>query len=146
MVWEKNKVKLLGITKHNELKFDSHISNICLKANKNLSVLCRIKNTLKFQQQMILFKSSFETQFKCCPLIWRFCCRSAIYKISKLHERALRLVYDDYNSKFQRFLIKDGSFTIHHQNIQTLAIEIFEINNGFSQIVFSFFLFPNSKN
>ena len=93
---------------------------------------------------MILFKSSFEIQFKCCPLVWRFCCRSAIYKISKLHERALRLVYDDYNSKFQSFLIKDGSFTIHHQNIQTLAIEIFEIHNGFSQIffLFSYFQIP----
>ena len=29
MVWEENKVKLLGITIDNEVKFDSHILNIC---------------------------------------------------------------------------------------------------------------------
>ena len=34
MVWEENKVKLLRKTRYNELIFDSHILNICLKANK----------------------------------------------------------------------------------------------------------------
>ena len=30
----------------------------------------------------------------------------------------------------------DSSFIIHHQNIQTLEIEIFKIHHGFSQISF----------
>ena len=30
--------------------------------------------------------------------------------------------------------IKDGSFTIHHQNIQTLTMKIFKIHNGFLQV------------
>ena len=60
----------------------------------------------------------FETQFKYCPLIWMFFIRSANNKIDKLHERALRIVYDDYNSKFEELLTKDSSFAIHHQNIR----------------------------
>ena len=40
--------------------------------------------------------------------------RSANSKINKLHEIALRIVYDDYNSKFEELLTKDSSFTIHH--------------------------------
>ena len=48
MAWEENKVKFLGTDK--ELKFDSHVLNICLKVNENLSVLCRLKNILTFQQ------------------------------------------------------------------------------------------------
>ena len=43
MVWEENKVILLGITIDNELIFDSHALNICSKANKKLSVSCRLK-------------------------------------------------------------------------------------------------------
>ena len=35
MVWEENKVKLLGITIDNELIFDSHILNIYSKAKEN---------------------------------------------------------------------------------------------------------------
>ena len=53
MVWEENKIRLLAITIENELKFDSHISNICLKANKKLNVSCKLKNILTFQQQRI---------------------------------------------------------------------------------------------
>ena len=34
MVWGENEVKLLGVAIDNELKFDSHISNMYLKANK----------------------------------------------------------------------------------------------------------------
>ena len=33
-IWESNKVKLLGVTINNKLKFDSHIANICFKANQ----------------------------------------------------------------------------------------------------------------
>ena len=60
MVREENEAKLLGITKENELKFDSHISNICSKANKKLTILCRLKNILTFQQQSILFKDTLK--------------------------------------------------------------------------------------
>ena len=35
-----------------------------------------------------------------------FCSRSSNNKINKLHERALRIVYDDYNSKFEELLTK----------------------------------------
>ena len=66
MVWEENKIKLLGITIDNELKFHSHIFYMCSKDNKKLNVLCKLKNTLTFQQRRILFKSFFEAQFKYC--------------------------------------------------------------------------------
>ena len=62
-----------------------------------------------------------------------FCSRSSNNKINKLHERALRIVYDDYNSKLST---KDGSFTIHHKNIQTLVKEMFKTHHGFSQVSF----------
>ena len=88
----------------------------------SLGILFRIKNILIFQQRKILFKSFFAAQFKYRPLIWMFCSRSANSKINKLHKKALGIVYDDYNSTFEELLMKDGSFTIHHQNIQTLAI------------------------
>ena len=40
-------------------------------------------------------------------------------------ERALRLIYNDYESTIENLLTNDGSFTVHHYNIQTLAIKIY---------------------
>ena len=48
-------------------------------------------------------------------------------KINTLHERALRVAYNDNITPFENLLIKDKFFTIHHQNIQSLAIEIYII-------------------
>ena len=55
--------------------------------------------------------------------------RSCHNKINKLHERALRLVYDDYESSFDILRNKNKSFSIHYQNIQKLIIEVYKSLN-----------------
>ena len=47
--------------------------------------------------------------------------------INRIHERALRIVYQDHNSTFEEILAKDGSFKIHDRNLQRLLIEIFKV-------------------
>ena len=41
-IWESNEVKLLGVTIDNKLKLNTHIANICFKANQKLNVLSRL--------------------------------------------------------------------------------------------------------
>ena len=66
-----------------------------------------------------------------------FCSRNSNKKINRLHERALRLVYDDYSSSFEKLLERDYSFTIHHQNIQSMLIELYEsLNKAFAEKFF----------
>ena len=49
-----------------------------------------------------------------------------INKYGRIHERALRIVYDDDVSTFHQLLAMDKFFCIHHQNIQRLIIEIYK--------------------
>ena len=106
-------VKLLGLTIDRKLKFDEQLSNVCLKANKELSALTRIKKHLDFRKILILFKGLFEAQFNYCPLTWMFYSKSTIRRINHLHERALRFIFDNDALFFERLLEKDGSLNIH---------------------------------
>ena len=88
--WETGTVKLLRRTIDNELKFDEHIKHVCLKANRKLSALMRIRRFLEFNKTRMLFKGYFESQFKYCPLKWMCYSRNTNNKIRLLHERCLR--------------------------------------------------------
>ena len=73
--------------------------------------------------------------------------RKSNNKINLLHERSLRMIYNDQISSFQEFLEKDNSFTVHHFNIQSLAIVMFEfINNIAATIIGDLFTTYHSYN
>ena len=77
-------------------------------------------------------KSFIQSQFRYCPLVWMFHSRNLNNRINKIHERSLRLVYNDNVSSFNELLNTDKSVTIHERNLQELAIEIFKVLNGLS--------------
>ena len=81
---------------------------------------------LSFNKRRTLFKAFLESQFKYCPIAWIFHSRLTNNKINKLHERALRIFYDDDILTFDQLLAMDKSFCIYHQNIQRLLIEIYK--------------------
>ena len=55
--------------------------------------------------------------------------QTANNRISKFQERALRLAHNDNTSPFYELLQKDNSFTIHHRNIQKLALEMYRVKH-----------------
>ena len=77
-------------------------------------------------------KAFIISQFNYAPLTWMFHSRTLNNKINRLHERSLRLVYNEDNLTFQELLDLDDSMTIHHRNIQKLAIEMFKIKKNLS--------------
>ena len=80
----------------------------------------------------MFFKAFIESQFNNYPLIWMLHSRTMNNKINRLHERSLRIVYSDQSSTFEELLERDKTFSIHHKNIQSLAIEIYKFVNGLS--------------
>ena len=65
-----------------------------------------------------------------------FYSRSTNRRINHFHERALSLIYGDYELTFEEILEKDESITIHHYNIQTRCIELYNVYNNLSQTIF----------
>ena len=51
-------------------------------------------------------------------------------KINSIHERALRITYQDHISTFQELLNKDNSVSIYYKKLQALVTEMFKIHRG----------------
>ena len=52
--------------------------------------------------------------------------------IDRIHERALRLVYQNKNLSFSELLELDNVVTIHQKNLQVLVTKIFKVRSYFS--------------
>ena len=59
-IWESVNVKLLVVTIDRELKFDKHVSKICSKASRKLTVLARMSKFVTFEKTKTIFKALVE--------------------------------------------------------------------------------------
>ena len=132
LIWESDEEKLLGVIIDKNLNFNSHLSTICKKVGQKVTALARIVRLLPFHRRKNILKAFIESQFSYCSLVWMFCSREMNRKINHIHERSLRLVYNDYHSTFEELLKNDKSVSIHHRNIQQVAIEMYKVKNDLS--------------
>ena len=68
-------------------------------------------------------------------------------RIKNLHQRALRIVYQDKKSDFETLLKNDKSVIIHVRNLHYLVTEIYKIRNGIApEIMRYIFHFQENEN
>ena len=145
-IWESTSEKLLGVEIRSDLNFNQHVDNLCKKANRKLTALARISSWQSFEKRKIIMKAFVESQFAYSPLTWMFHDRNMNHKINRVHERALRIVYQDDTSLFDELLIKDKSFKIHHRNIQRLALEMYKVKHDISPLIMKNIFVPQNFN
>ena len=58
-------------------------------------------------------------------------------KLNRLHERCLRMIYNDKQSNFEELLVRDNSVSIHHRDYQRIAIQLYMVVNGMSPDIMS---------
>ena len=105
-------------------------------------MLNRISLLLDPEKKKLVFNAVIKSHFSYCPLIWMFSSQRSNNLNNRIHERSLRVVYDDTSSTFQELLQCNKSVTIHHKNIQTLTTEVFNVvNNICPPIMTTFFDF-----
>jgi hypothetical protein len=72
------------------------------------------------------------SNFNFCPLAWHFCNKSNTSKLEKIQERALRFIYEDYESTYDELLEKAKVPSLKVRRMRTMAIECFKILNKLS--------------
>ena len=121
--------KLLGVKFDSNLSFEGHVTSLCKKASQKLHALARISHYMDLNKRRSLMKAFITSQFSYCPLIWMFHSRNLNNKINRVHERALRLVYQN-NLSFSELLNLGNFVTVYQKNLQVLVTEIYKVRNG----------------
>ena len=123
-------VNLLGVRIDNQLNFNLYISNICRSAANQLNALIRLKRFLDFEEKKTLINSYFYSNFNHCPLVWMFSSAKSLNKVESLQKRALRFLYDNYDSSYESILKIAGKSTVNVNRLRSLCIEIFKTLNN----------------
>ena len=119
-------MKVLGIDIDAMLTFDGHDSNMCIKAGKQLNALQRLKGSLDQDSNMAIYKSFIMSNFNYCPLIWMFTSKTSLSKLENIQKRALRFVFNDYQSGYTDLLHNAKVPGIKIMVLRYLAIEVFK--------------------
>ena len=99
---------------------------MCKKAIRKLQALARVAPYMDLSKRKYLMNAFFNLQLSYCPLV-RICHSHALNnKINRLHERCLRLIYNDRQQTCEELLEKDDSVSIHIRNLQTLTSEMYK--------------------
>ena len=122
--------KHLALKIDNNLNFKEHIEFLCKKASQKINALSRLASSMNFEQRRLIMNSFVIGHFSYCPVVWMFHSRQLNARISRLHERAWRVVYRDFDSSFEELLSRDSSTTLHQRNLQKLMTEIFKVKTG----------------
>ena len=137
--------KLLGIKIDIKLNFNTHVDEICKKAGQKLNALSRVTPYMDLSKRCLLLNAFFISQFSYCPLVWMFHSRGKNNKINRIHERCLRIIYNDKKSTFYELLEKDGSVSIHKRNLRFLACEMFKLKRDMAPELIKELILPNRQ-
>ncbi len=66
-------IKILHIIIDFKLKFDSHVSELCRKATRQLNEAKFLKTKIDEETRMEIYRSFILSNFNYCPLVWYFC-------------------------------------------------------------------------
>ena len=99
--------KFFGIKIDNKLTLEEYVEGLCKKASQKVSAVARISSLMRFEQRKRIVNLFIASHFSHYPLVWMFHSRPINNYIDHILERALKIIYQDYNSSFKELLKKD---------------------------------------
>ena len=110
--------------------FLQHISVCCKKAARQLNALARVSKHLYTNSRRAIYNSCIMSNFNYCPLVWHFCGQVNNVKLEKIQERALRILFADYNSSHTELLGRAGTTTLLIERHRLITLTVFKSLHG----------------
>ena len=96
--------------------------------------MCQIH---ELRKKRLIFKAFIVSQFNYFPLLWMIHTKQLNNRINSLHEKALRVTFQNRNSSFSKLLKLEKLASIHYRYIKYLLTEIYKVKIGLSPPVMS---------
>ena len=96
--------------------------------------MCQIH---ELRKKRLIFKAFIVSQFNYFPLLWMIHTKQLNNRINSLHEKALRVTFQNRNSSFSKLLKLEKLVSIHYRYIKYLLTEIYKVKIGLSPPVMS---------
>ena len=113
--------KLFGITTDSKLTSEEHLEELCKNPSQKINALARISSLMRFEQRKRIVNSFVTSQFSYCPLVWMFYTWLLNNCINHIHERTLRIIYQDYNFSFKELLKKRQLVSNSPKKLKTIG-------------------------
>ena len=100
------------------------------KVSQQIAVLKRMKHILPFETRKCLYLAFIIPHFNYCSETWHFCNKSAIAKLEKVNERALRFVFNEKQRPYSELLNKIGLPSLENQRLAKIVCTVFNVINN----------------
>ena len=123
-------VKMLGFTIDDKLTFKSHVQKICSKAARQINAFQRISRFLSVDNKLAIYECFIKANFNYGPFIYHFTGKTEARMLEKVHERALRVVFDDFITPYNQFYSMYHIESLHDQRTKHVIQMVFKIILG----------------
>lgn len=93
---EVNEYKYLGVTIQNNLKWGSHIKNVCASAFRKLGLIKRKLKISPPELKLLAYYSLIRPKLEYCSIVWDPFTKKDIARLEKVQRMAVRFVYGKY--------------------------------------------------
>ena len=89
--------RVLGLTIDDELKWQSHVGNVCKPVSKNVFLMSQLTRYVNSQTLRIFFNSHMMPHINFSSTVWDGCSEIHLSKLNSLHRCAAKLLNPDRN-------------------------------------------------
>ena len=84
--------KYLGVVIDSNVSWSSHIDYLCKKVSSRIGILKRIMPCLTLPSAQTVYKTTIQSLFDYCGVVWGSCSESSLLRLQRLQNRAGRVI------------------------------------------------------
>ena len=125
--------RVLGVTIDAEMKWQSHLSNVCKTVSKNLFLLSQLRYYVNVKARKLFYSAHILSYINYASTLWDGCSEVHLkknLKLNFLHRRAAKLIFSDLSIPTDDKLKTLKLLPLTKQLKENKAVIMFKVFNG----------------